>query len=262
MARYLAALLGGGTNASGTVLRPATLAEMFGAQYSPDPRIPGMGLAFWRRSLDGHRVVEHQGVTPGFDSQIFAAPDDGVGVMAFTNGTHQGGFWLPTETERLLTRLIGAAPATARTDVPQHPEIWGDLCGWYHLPGPLTDVRLRAAFGAGFEVFVRGGRLQVRCLTPVPSLYAGLPMHPDDPDDPYVFRIDFLGPGDFPVRLVFSRRPGVGTTAVHLDFMPLTADRSPAATNPRRWATAALAAGATAVTLGRRGRHRQDGTAP
>ena len=252
MAGYLSALLGRGTNAHGSVLKPDTLAAMFEPQYQPDPRIPGMGLGFWRRSPGGHRAVEHQGVTPGFDSQIFAAPDDGLGVIAFTNGTRQGGFWLPTETERLLARLLGAPSGEIRTDVPQHPETWADLCGWYYLPGPLTDVRLRTALGAGIEIFLRRGRLHARCLTPIPSLYGGAPLHPDDPEDPYVFRLDLMEPGLFPTRLVFSQQPGAGTTAVHLDFMPLTATKRAAATNPRRWATGALAAGVTAIAIGRR----------
>jgi hypothetical protein len=49
MARYLAALMCGAANEYGSVLKPATLASMFAAQYQPHPRIPGMGLAFWRR---------------------------------------------------------------------------------------------------------------------------------------------------------------------------------------------------------------------
>jgi CubicO group peptidase (beta-lactamase class C family) len=62
MTRYLAALLGGGANEHGTVLKPATLAAMFAAQFQPDPRISGMG-PFWRRTARGHPVVEHQGIT-------------------------------------------------------------------------------------------------------------------------------------------------------------------------------------------------------
>ena len=142
MARYLAALLGGGANEHGTVLKPATLASMFAAQYQPDPRIPGMGLAFWRRTAGGHPVVEHQGIIPGFDSQILVAPDDGVGLMAFTNGASRAVQWMPVEMSRLLHDLLGVPDDVIRTDVPQQPEIWGDICGWYYLPGPLTDVRL------------------------------------------------------------------------------------------------------------------------
>ena len=70
---------------------------MFQPHYQPDPRIPGMGLAFWRVDLGGHAAVEHQGVVPGFNSQIFLAPDDGVGVMAFTNGSRNAASWLRGE---------------------------------------------------------------------------------------------------------------------------------------------------------------------
>ncbi len=44
MARYVAALLGGGANTHGVVLKPDTLAMMFEPQYQPDPRIPGILL--------------------------------------------------------------------------------------------------------------------------------------------------------------------------------------------------------------------------
>ena len=48
MARYAAALLGGGAGEHGRVVKPETLATMFRPHYQPDPRIPGMGLGFFR----------------------------------------------------------------------------------------------------------------------------------------------------------------------------------------------------------------------
>jgi hypothetical protein len=247
IARYLAALLGGGANEHGSVLKPETLAIMFAPQYQPDPRIPGVGLAFFRGSAGGRTVFEHQGVVPAFTSQIFLAPDDGIGLMAFTNGTTRGMFWLPVETDRLFHHLLGAPDKAIRTDLPHHPEIWANICGWYYLPGPLTDVRVRGMIGAGFEVFVRRGQLFCRCLSPVFPLLKGFALHPDDPEDPYVFRGD-LGEFDLTLRLVFSQTRGEGTTAVHLDLMPVSAHKQRSATNPRRWAGAALLArGATAI---------------
>ena len=257
MARYVAALLGGGANEHGSVLAPATLAGMFAAQYQPDPRIPGIGLAFWRRNAGGRPVVEHQGLLPGFDSLILVAPDDGVGVMAFTNGTRSGALWLPAELGRLLSSLLGVPDEKVRTDVPQRPEVWGDLCGWYQLPGPFTDLRLRAMVGAGVEVLVRRGELVLRFLTPVPLLYRGFVLHPRDAEDPYAFQIDFsdFGLDTFPV--VFSRDRG--TTAVHFDAMPVSARKRPEATNPRRWAEGAGAVVGASI-LGRRlGRTRHRG---
>jgi CubicO group peptidase (beta-lactamase class C family) len=225
MARYLAALLGGGTNAHGTALEPATVDAMFAAQYQPDPRLPGIGLAFFRDTVGGHPVVEHQGILPGFDSQISLAPRDGVGVMAFSNGTRLGSLWIPTEMSRLLGSLIGAPAEEIRSDVPQHPEVWGELCGRYHLPGPVSDLRIRAMVGAGVQVFVRRGRLMLRALMPVPLLYRGFELHPDDPEDPFQFRIDLSEHGLGSLRVVFGTAPETGAMAVHLDVMPLSAQK-------------------------------------
>jgi CubicO group peptidase (beta-lactamase class C family) len=252
MARYVAALLGGGANAHGSVLKPATLAMMFEPQYRPDPRVPGIGLTFFRVDAGGHRVVEHQGILPGFNSQVFVAPDDGIGVVAFTNGAARDAvLWLAAETGRLLNHLLGVPDDAIRTDVPHRPEIWADICGRYRLPAQLTDLTARSMFGAGVEVLVRGGGPTLRVLTPVPARYRGLPLHPDDDSDPYVFRVDLGGYGLGSLRVVFSRDRTADRTAMHLDMMPLTLHRQPAVTNPRRWAAGALAATAAAVAVRR-----------
>ena len=85
MARYVAALLGGGANEHGSVLRPETLARMFEPHYQPDPRIPGMGLGFFRDEVGGHRTVGHDGIWKGFRTDMVLAPDEGIGVLAFAN---------------------------------------------------------------------------------------------------------------------------------------------------------------------------------
>ncbi|WP_448809735.1 serine hydrolase domain-containing protein [Agromyces bauzanensis] len=168
MARYLAALADGGRNDHGSVLDPATLELMFDAQYRPDPRLPGIGFSFFRVDAGGHRAVEHAGEVPGFDSHILVAPDDGVAVMVFTNGAADAVQWMSTEARRLLVDLLGAPRSAIRTDVPQHPEVWAELCGWYRVRGPVTDLRLKAMLGAGLEVIARGGRLRLRFLSPIP----------------------------------------------------------------------------------------------
>jgi CubicO group peptidase (beta-lactamase class C family) len=249
MARYVASLLGGGANTHGSVLKPATLAKMFEPQYQPDPRVPGMGLAFFRANLGGHRAVEHEGVLPGFNSQIFIAPDDGVGVIAFTNGARGAMGWLPYEVAGLLRHLLRAPDDVIRDDVAQRPELWSDLCGWYQLGARLTDARARLGFGAGVEVFVRRSQLTIRGLTPIPALYRGFVLHPDDANDPYVFRIDLSEHGMGTARVVFSREPGIGATGAHLDIMPLTFRKQPSSRNPGLWAVGAAGAAATGAAM-------------
>jgi hypothetical protein len=80
-----------------------------------------------------------------------------------------------------------------------------------------------------------------------------MPLHPDHPEDPWVFRTELPGL-DVTQQIVFSRHPGTGATAVHFGLMPLSAYRQPAATNPRRWVAGALAAGTAAIAVRRRRR--------
>jgi CubicO group peptidase (beta-lactamase class C family) len=262
MAKFLAALLGGGTNEHGSVLKAATLATMFAPHYQPDPRVAGMGLAFFRSNLGGHLGVEHNGILPGFDSQIFLAPADGVGVIAFANGAKHGFHWLAPEIEAILRRLIGVPEELIRADIPQHPEIWGELRGWYRFDAHITDPG-KLAVGPGVEVLVRRGRLMVRALSLIPALHKGFALHPDDDQDPYVFRIDLSGLGMGTGRIVFTRQPGVGTTAVHLDFGPLSFHKQSEIKNPKRWVTGtlvALAIAGTAAASRRVGRPKGDQT--
>ncbi|HKP99791.1 MAG TPA: serine hydrolase domain-containing protein [Actinomycetes bacterium] len=256
MARYVAALLGGGTGEHGSILQPETLASMFAPHYQPDPRLAGVGLAFFRRELGGHLVVEHDGLVPGFSSQLALAPDDGVGVVAFTNGARGALAWLGAEVSGLLSCMLGIPEEGLRTEVPHHPELWSELCGWYGFRGSFRDVQRWFVLGA--EVFVRRGQLMIRALSPIPAVNRGLALHPDDERDPYLFRIDLSEVGLGTSRVVFSRAPGVGTTAVHLDlgFAPLSFDKQPASNNPRPWATGALGAVA-AVTAAKAVRRRR-----
>jgi len=167
MARYVTALLGGGRNEAGSVLAAETVAGMFEPQYRADPRLSGIGLAFFRHDLGGHLVVEHDGLVPGFSSQLSIAPHDGVGV-AFTNGAKFAKAWLGAEISGLLRQLIGVPDDPIRTDVPQRPEIWGGLCGWYSFRGSIRDVQ--RWFIAGAAVAVRHGRLVLRVVSPLPDV--------------------------------------------------------------------------------------------
>lgn len=258
MALYVAALLGGGANEHGSVLKPQTLATMFAPHYQPDPRIPGLGFAFDRINLGDHAAVGHEGVLPGFNSQIWLAPDDGVGVMGFTNGSPNAMFWLPDAVARLLGRLLGAPDQTIRKDLPQHPEVWGDICGWYPFTGPLTEMRARSVLGLGAEVFIRRGRLMVRTINPIPVMYRGFDLHADDENDPYAFRFDLAKYGiESGSRLIFSVGSGSTPTRMHFDLLPMSLEKRPPSKNHRNWIAAALGAAGLAAIAMRRTRKRR-----
>jgi CubicO group peptidase (beta-lactamase class C family) len=253
MARYVAALVGGGANEHGSVLESETLATMFEPHYQPDPRLPGIGLSFFRVKAGGHRLVEHGGILPGFSSQIFLAPDDGIGVIAFANVGSPAPLWLPFEMGALLGLLLGVPDAEVRSDIPQHPERWSDVCGWYGPPAGLTGVRAMAMVGAGVEVVARRDRLTIRGLSPVPALLKGFQLHPDDENDPYVFRIDLSEFRLGSCRVAFSKKPETGTMGLTLDLMPISLQKRSDVRNPRRLVGGALAVGATALAVRRLG---------
>jgi len=260
MARYAAALLAGGSNDQGSVLKPETLATMFQPQYQPDPRIPGMGLAFFRNEVSGHRTVGHDGIWKGFLADMTLALDDGVGILAFAN---TGGFnhrGAPVAVTSALSRLLLGAPEdTLRADVPEHPAIWSELCGWYSFGrGGLADPQSRLALGAGVEVVVRHGELMIRGQTPIPAVRRGLRLHPDDDGDPYVFRIDFSAFGLGSSRVVFSRAAEGGVTALCLGVAPMSLQKLPVVRNPRLWINRALLVGvATSILIARRRRRHR-----
>jgi len=249
MARYVAALLDGGRGERGRILEPETVAGLFAPHYQPDPRVPGVGLAFFRQELGGHLVAGHDGLVPGFTSQLSLAPHDATGVIAFTNGARHAMAWLGPEVTAVVAGLIGVPEPVIRADVPHHPEIWTDICGWYSFRGSFRDVQKWLVAGA--EVVVRHGQLTLRPVTPVLALARGVPLHPDDAGDPYVFRIDLSSFGMGTSRVVFSRSPEGGAhAALHVDLGtgPVSFDQQPATRNPRYWAAGALGAAAAATT--------------
>ena len=122
-----------------------------------------------------------------------------------------------------------------------------DLCGWYGLaPGTLTNARPRMLIGGGAEVLVRGRYLMLRAYTPVPRLRRAHRLHADDPDDPYLFRLDFTdeGLGTWPVA--FSRDDGARGMSMHVGVLPMSLYRRPAYRSPARLATAGVGAAGVA----------------
>ncbi|HSJ45792.1 MAG TPA: serine hydrolase domain-containing protein [Euzebyales bacterium] len=252
LAHYVAALLSGGSAAHGRILKPETLTSMFEPHYQPDPRVPGMGLGFLLGDEDGHRSVGHDGVVAGFLSVISLAPDDGIGVVVLTNtGRLDSRGAAQPLASALLRRLLGLPDDPLRADLPQHPEVWGEICGWYGPdPGPVTNLFTRAVFGAGIEVRVRRGHLMLQPMTPLPPMRSGFLLHPDDPEDPYVFRVDFAAAGLGTLRVAFSGGPE-GERPMRLLVNGMSFEKRPDARNPRLWARGLSAGGAAAVAIHR-----------
>ena len=256
MARYVAVLLRVGVGEHGPVLKPATLASMFQPHFQPDPRLPGMGLAFELGEEGGHRTADKAGTLSGFLSAMALAPDDEIGVFVLSNtgGLSNQGAPAPLASA-LLRRVLGLPDQAIRTDIPARPETWSELCGWYSPdPGPVTNLFARALFGAGAEVTVHGGHLMLKPLTPIPAMRRGMRLYPDDPSDPTVFRAE-LSEFGMSVPVVFSGGPddGVTDTRLLMDLFPF--HKRPGIRNPRRWLNGVAAASAAALAIRHRRHH-------
>lgn len=250
LTRYAAALMGGGTNQHGTVLRPETLATMFQPHFQADPRQPGMGLAFHLGNEGGHRTVGHGGILPGFLSALLVAPDDHAAVIALRNTGRLDNRGAPEMVAvELLRRAVRLPPPE---QIAPRPDTWHRLCGWYAPePGPVTNLFTRATLGAGIEVAVRHHQLVILPLTPVPGMRAGLPLRPDDPDDPTVFRADFSALGYASPRVTFTVQATGEHPATRLVVDDMAFRRRPDRYNPRRLLVGALGATAAAYAASR-----------
>jgi CubicO group peptidase (beta-lactamase class C family) len=256
IARYVAALLQMAGNEQSSVLKAETLRTMFQPHFQPDPRVPGMGLAFELGEEGGQKTVGKTGILSGFHSAMSLAPEEGIGILVFSNtgGLDGRGPTDPLAT-MLLRILLGLSVDPIRIDIAPRPENWSEICGWYSpAPGPVTNLPLRALMGAGPEVVVQGGHLMLKPLTPIPSMRRGFRLYPDDPDDPRVFRIYFPEFG-MNFRVVFDggRQDGKATRLL-LDVMSF--ERRPDFRNPRPWLNGGLTVGAAALAIRSIVRHR------
>ncbi|MGA9161971.1 MAG: serine hydrolase domain-containing protein, partial [Actinomycetota bacterium] len=206
MATYTEALLRTAAGEKGPILRQETLAEMWSPQFSPDPRIPGMGLAFFLHDFDGRRVVGHDGNLPGFASALLLAPEDQVGVVVLTNtATLFGAHLLAEAILRAELALPPAGSGLPRPGVPENPATWEELVGYYAPdPGLLTNVWPRSLVGGEVQILTMGDHLVARALSPSRELRRGARLHPVDRDDPANFE---LNAGGMVVPVVFRRDP-------------------------------------------------------
>ncbi|GAA2637614.1 serine hydrolase domain-containing protein [Actinomadura fulvescens] len=98
LARFMIAQLDGGRAGTGTILTPRTTALMHERSYAADPRLGGYAHGFMDRTVNGHRVLMHDGSWEGFQSQLILVPGCELGVFVSANGT--GGIDTLTEVGR------------------------------------------------------------------------------------------------------------------------------------------------------------------
>lgn len=255
MASYGQALLHGGVGEHGRILAPGTLQLMWSPQYSPDPRIPGMGLGFFLDRLGEYRVVGHDGNLPGFAAGLLLAPHEGLGVVVLTNtATLFGVHLLARSVLRALLGVPDPASLLPRGEVAHRPWRWDQLVGFYApAPGLLTNVRAWPMLGGEVQVLVRHRQLLVRALSPMAGLRRGLQAYPTDPEDPLVFAIDA---GGLVVPLAFQPDASGQAAVLAVGYPLLATLRRRPAWRSSRVRLQALGVAAAAGLASRRASHR------
>lgn len=237
MSRYVAAILGGGANGHGRVLKETSFAELLEPQWALDERLSfRQGLSFMLDDLDGHRVAHHGGGWAGFISFLMAAPDQDVGVVAFTNSESAVSYEVAGALMRALLDVTDPRESIPVPGVREPAEVWPELVGAYGpSPGLLTNVRVHGALGGQLDVTIHEGHLALRGL--VGKLSKPLRLHPLSSDDPLRYRalVD-EGQRLVPLDVAFVRGADGAVDAVNLEMLlPMRLHRRPPSRDLRRW---------------------------
>jgi CubicO group peptidase (beta-lactamase class C family) len=128
MARFMITHLDEGAS---PVLGGPSMSRMHERSFSADPRLGGYAHGFMDRTINGHRVLMHDGSWEGFLSALILVPDCGLGLFLSTNGT--GG--VATVTELVAAFFDRFAPETRAPAA---------------VPGPATTPLRPAEPRAGF----------------------------------------------------------------------------------------------------------------
>jgi CubicO group peptidase (beta-lactamase class C family)/D-alanyl-D-alanine dipeptidase len=185
LGRFLEFLFAGGRAASGPLLRPQTLEQMWTPQFAPGEDKVGYGLGFVISQFDGHRLIDETGSLYGFSTEVAALPDEKLGVVAITNLDNANGATMRV-TGAALQLMLAARhgkrlpaipqptslpPASVRSLAGRYGSLWTafDLIDeqnrLYYLPiagGPMVELRQ-----LGNSLIVDGRLGWGRELTPV-----------------------------------------------------------------------------------------------
>lgn len=115
MARFMLALLNGGTLDGATIIQPATLEMMQTRQNETHADLHAMGLGFIEYSQNGRTIWGHGGDTILFHSDMFLVPDARVGVfISYNSAGNRPGDGTDEVRRAFLDRYYPAEEVAAR----------------------------------------------------------------------------------------------------------------------------------------------------
>ena len=111
MARFMLAHLNTGQHDGAAILQPAAAEAMQRLQWSPEPRLDGMGYGFMRQQVNGHDILFHRGSTFQFNAGLYLLPAENAGLYVVYNGV--GGQDAPAQLWQAFVDRYYPAPALA-----------------------------------------------------------------------------------------------------------------------------------------------------
>jgi hypothetical protein len=118
MANFMNAHLNGGRFGADRILSAETTTRIHQRTFSADPRLDGYAHGFKERSVNGHRVLMHDGGWEGFISILMLVPDCDLGLFLTTNSLTGAGPAMAELMDAFFDRFApeSAATGTAATD--------------------------------------------------------------------------------------------------------------------------------------------------
>ncbi len=157
MSRFMRAWLNGGVLDGRRVLDSSTVAAALKQQFTHDPRLPGIGFAFFEQFRGGERMLGHVGGVPGTATSLMLIPSQRVGIFIATNAGEPG--FTRQVMESLLDLLLPQEPSPAQVATGPVEEYAGSwkLARYSHS----TIERLPGAFAFTTRAYARGDTLML-----------------------------------------------------------------------------------------------------
>ena len=130
IANFMNAQLNGGRFGTNQILSPATTAQMHQRSFASNPRLNGYAHGFMDHTINGRRVLMHDGGWEGFRSVLMLVPDCDLGLFLSMNGTSAeraaGEF-----TDAFFNRFVPASDGSVGSSLAAHTTVTGPRAGFY-----------------------------------------------------------------------------------------------------------------------------------
>jgi CubicO group peptidase (beta-lactamase class C family)/D-alanyl-D-alanine dipeptidase len=152
LGRFMSALFAGGRGQNGSILKAATLEQMWTPQYVKAGQKTGYGIGFGISEMNGHRKIGHGGAIYGFATQLSALPDEKLGVVVVTTKDAANAV-----TTRIANAALEAMLAVRQGNLVPQPEITSAVD-----TNLARRIAGRYVMGdKGFDLIESGGKLSI-----------------------------------------------------------------------------------------------------